>query len=63
MVVILTFKTPDLDMQIDEPDREDEESPTRREIMEKLSKWVEYSEYVRIEFDLETMKAKVIERK
>jgi hypothetical protein len=49
--IVLTFKTPDvLDAIEDEDDRE------------KMQKWIEYGEYVRIEFDLSTMKATVLER-
>jgi hypothetical protein len=50
--IVLTFKTPDvLDQIEDEEDRE------------KMERWVEYGEYVRIEFDLSTMKATVLENK
>lgn len=31
-------------------------------IKEKLSKWIEYNECVKLEFDLEKMTAKVLER-
>lgn len=30
---------------------------------EKLKRWVEYGEYIRVEFDLEAMAANVVERK
>lgn len=32
----------------------------QKEVAEKLSKWIEWGEYIKVEFDLENMTAKVL---
>jgi hypothetical protein len=33
----------------------------QQDVLEKLSKWVEFGEYIEVEFDLEAMTARVVE--
>lgn len=74
MIVNITMKSPDAVYEcIREASREnrpdglsDAEWETvaeerRRAIQDKLSKWIEYNEYVFLEFDTEAMTAKVTE--
>lgn len=60
MVITLSFKTPDVFDQIEQ--LEDELSGESLEkAKDKLRKWVEYDEYVKIDFDLTKGTAKVRE--
>lgn len=69
MKLRLTFKTPDVldqlrdEVEIDYNDSETTHELHLGEIEEKLATWVEYSEYVRIEFDLDNMTATVLKNK
>lgn len=52
MKFTLSFKTPDVTDQLDEDQKEEAETV--------LKKFLEYSEYVCVEFDTETMTATVV---
>ncbi len=67
MKIKLTFKTPDVLDQLDRKIYYDDDI-TDEELDEKIdearsiiSKWIEYSEYLTVEFDLENQTAKVLE--
>lgn len=72
MRLCLTFKTPDvirdscLNAGIlpieDIPEEEEGEVLSMEDVEEKLRKWIEYGEYITIEFDLEANTARVVER-
>lgn len=62
--VILTFKTNDVIDQLDLPEESDEGEEginPKKWVKHQLEKWIEYGEYIRIEFDLENETAKVLE--
>jgi predicted nucleotide-binding protein (sugar kinase/HSP70/actin superfamily) len=46
---------------IDEEEREELEESRIEAVNEKLSKWIEYNEYVRLEFDTEAGTARILE--
>lgn len=54
MKVILTFKTPDIDLTLSDDERS--------ELKSVLARYVKYNEYVSIEFDSETCTARVVEQ-
>ncbi len=63
MKIKLTFKTPDVLYQLKgkwycEGDFTDEEIKKAEKI---LAKWIQWSEYLTVEFDLENQTAKVLE--
>ena len=45
---------------VDEEDKREMGKVLKEQIKKKLKKWIEYSEYVRIEFDLDNGEAKVL---
>ena len=58
MKFVITFKTPDV---LDDLDRLEDISEEERSFADELVKqYVEYGEYIRIEFDTETKTAKVL---
>ncbi len=60
MKFTITFKTPDV---LDELDRLEDISEEERSFADELVKrYVEYGEYIRVEFDTETKTAKVLEK-
>lgn len=60
----LTFKTPDvLFRALDEISVPEEfRDGAEEEYNERLSKWIEYGEILTVEFDVEAMTARVVER-
>lgn len=69
LILKLTFKTPDvmdqvdvqsLFLDLDNNDTFESREHLEEHIREKLSKWIEYGEYVRIEFDLDKGTATVL---
>ena len=57
MKINLTFKTPDcldaVDEQVEDKDFETHRAECKR-IKERLKKWIEYEEYVRLIYDTDT---------
>lgn len=64
MKFTLTFKTPDVTDQADhlweDIQNEDERYEVKRKIEEIIEKFIEFNEYIHIEFDTETMTAEVL---
>lgn len=73
MTIRIRFKTPDVmehpiedlvqqSMRVDAShfDQEQDADELRKSIRKKLERWIEYGEYVTLEFDLTTMMAKVV---
>ncbi len=65
MKVQLTFKTPDIIDQVlytllDEHDSTEVTDEMEEDIREKLSKWVKFGEYIRVEIDTEADTATVL---
>lgn len=53
MIFRLQFKTPDVENQLTEPEKD--------QLAGFLSKWIKYSEYIEIEFDTVAGTARVIQ--
>lgn len=73
MKVTLTFKTPDVIDNIDIDTAKFDEgygetlldwiAEEKRKVEASLKKWISYGEYITVEFDLSTGKARVLELK
>jgi len=73
----LTFKDPDgvyesvqeavkqslADLNLEEDEMEPLIETRTEKVKEKLKRWIEYGEYLDVEIDLDSMTAKVLERK
>lgn len=51
------------ELELDSDEKEDLIESRSEKAWDKLEKWVEYQEYVTLEFDLETMSATVVPRR
>lgn len=77
MKIKLTFKDPDgvyesvqeavkqslADLNLEEDEMEPLIETRTEKVKEKLKRWIEYGEYLDVEIDLDSMTAKVLERK